>query len=74
MMCFSGALRRGRRPNDTRSLLLARHQARAWFLAELTNRGELGNVAVVRAFFGIVKIVTPILVLVVLLNGLGIVS
>jgi neurotransmitter:Na+ symporter, NSS family len=39
---------------------------------ELTNRGSLGNGGLVRLFFGIVKIVTPLLVLAVLLNGLGV--
>jgi len=39
--------------------------------AELTNGGKLNNERIVRAFFGIAKIVTPVLVLVVLLNGLG---
>jgi hypothetical protein len=32
----------------------------------------LGNGGLVRLFFGIVKIVTPLLVLAVLLNGLGV--
>ena len=45
-----------------------------WGFAEirraLSNEGALGNEKLARIFYGIVKIVTPILVLIVLLNGL----
>lgn len=40
----------------------------------LSNEGKLSNDAIVKAFFGIVKVVTPILVFIVLLNGLGIIK
>jgi neurotransmitter:Na+ symporter, NSS family len=40
----------------------------------LTNSGELKNDTIVRVFYGIVKVVTPILVFIVLLNGLGIIK
>ena len=42
--------------------------------AALSNEGTLRNERVIQAFFGTAKIVTPILVFVVLLNGLGIIS
>ncbi len=38
---------------------------------ELTNGGKLANVGVARAYLGVVKFVTPVLVFVVLLQGLG---
>ena len=44
------------------------------FARELTNRESLGNIRVARLFFGLLKFVTPILVFVVLLNGLGIIK
>lgn len=48
----------------------------AWGFAEvkqaLTNKGTLPNERIVRAFFGVIKFVTPVLVLIVLLNGLKI--
>ena len=40
----------------------------------LSNEGKLSNDAIVMAFFGIVKVVTPILVFIVMLNGLGIIK
>ena len=40
----------------------------------LTNDGKLNNLPVVKAFFFVAKFVTPILVAVVLLNGLGIIK
>ncbi|NLX42031.1 MAG: sodium-dependent transporter [Chloroflexi bacterium] len=40
----------------------------------LTNNGTLNNRAVVRAFYFLVKWVTPVLLVVVLLNGLGIIK
>ncbi len=42
--------------------------------SELTNRGALTNVRVVRLFIGLVKFVTPVLVFIVLLNGLGVIK
>lgn len=39
----------------------------------LSNEGKLDNLQFVRAFFGVVKVVTPVLVFVVLLRGLGII-
>jgi NSS family neurotransmitter:Na+ symporter len=42
--------------------------------AALSNQGALRNERIIQAFFGTAKIVTPILVFVVLLNGLGIIS
>lgn len=39
----------------------------------LSNEHKLQNEQIIRAFFGIVKFVTPVLVLLVLLNGLGII-
>lgn len=38
----------------------------------LSNEGVLNNEKIIQLFFGIVKVVTPILVAVVLLNGLGV--
>ncbi len=47
-----------------------------WGFAEvkqaLTNKETLPNERIVRAFFGVIKFVTPVLVLIVLLNGLKI--
>ncbi len=39
---------------------------------ELTNHGALKNQGVVKAFFFVIRYVTPILVLLILLNGLGV--
>jgi NSS family neurotransmitter:Na+ symporter len=40
----------------------------------LSNEGVLNNEKIIQLFFGIVKVVTPILVTVVLLNGLGVIK
>ena len=40
----------------------------------LTNRGELKNIKLVRLFFNVTRFVTPILVILVLLNGFGVFS
>lgn len=40
----------------------------------LSNEGVLNNEKIIQLFFGIVKVVTPILVAVVLLNGLGVIK
>ncbi|OQA37836.1 MAG: hypothetical protein BWY52_03327 [Chloroflexi bacterium ADurb.Bin325] len=40
----------------------------------LTNDGALRNERVVHFFFGVVKFLTPVLVFIVLLNGLGIIK
>ncbi len=42
--------------------------------SELTNRGALTNARVVRLFISLVKFVTPVLVFIVLLNGLGVIK
>lgn len=58
-------------------LFLAVFVGWVWGYAEvrrvLTNEGLLPNERIVRAFFGVVKFVTPVLVLIVLLNGLKII-
>jgi NSS family neurotransmitter:Na+ symporter len=41
---------------------------------ELTNEGRLRNDRIVHLFFGVVKFLTPILVFIVLLNGLGVIK
>ena len=41
---------------------------------ELTNGGALTNARIVNLFIGIVKFVTPVLVFIVLLNGLGVIK
>jgi NSS family neurotransmitter:Na+ symporter len=43
-------------------------------VATLSNRGRLNNQSLVRLFLGLVKIVSPILVLLILLSGLGIIK
>ena len=48
----------------------SRHEA----AGELSNDGQLRNEGFVRLFLGVVKFVTPVLVFVVLLNGLGIIK
>lgn len=40
----------------------------------LSNNGKLDNETVVNAFYGVVKFVSPLLVLVVMLNGLGLIK
>ncbi len=40
----------------------------------LSNHGALKNERLIQAYFGVVRIITPVLVLVVLLNGLGIIK
>ncbi len=42
--------------------------------AALTNDGQLGNERIARAIFGLTKFVSPVLVLIVLFNGLGIIQ
>ncbi len=42
--------------------------------AALTNDGRLGNERIARGIFGLTKFVSPVLVLIVLLNGLGIIQ
>jgi len=41
---------------------------------ELNNDGRLRNERIVHLFFGVVKFLTPILVFIVLLNGLGVIK
>jgi NSS family neurotransmitter:Na+ symporter len=41
---------------------------------ELSNHGKLDNAGIVRLFFGVAKFVTPVLVFVVLLSGLGLIG
>ena len=41
---------------------------------ELSNRGKLDNARIARLFFGVAKFVTPVLVFVVLLSGLGLIG
>ncbi len=48
--------------------------ARADVEATLSNEGALGNRRFIRAFLVLVKFVTPVLVFVVLLNGLGVIK
>lgn len=58
-------------------LFLALFTGWAWshkeLFDELTNHGTLNNTAVVRGFFFIIRFVTPLLVLLILLRGLGVI-
>ena len=40
----------------------------------LSNRGQLNNGGLIRLFLGLVKFVSPVLVLVILLSGLGLIN
>jgi NSS family neurotransmitter:Na+ symporter len=57
-------------------LLLAVFAGWVWgrkaVFAELTNAGTLQNTAIVKAFFFVIRFVTPLLVLLILLHGLGV--